>query len=314
MIRRIALAAAVAFGFSTAQATTYYVADGNGGSGPNTLGWAIEQANLHPTAANVIQFNQGVSVSSSTQYLINANVTINGDTTGASVVDMNGKDRAFFVVGGTVTFNNLTIQNGHARGGHGGDGGGGGAGLGGGIFVANGTTMTGSTPPAGAAHVTVSGVKFRGNTAEGGAGGDYVSSWWLNELGKSTSGNGGGMGGHGGASGNSDQGSTPAKLAGGGGGGGLALGGRSGPQSDSGRGAGEDTDPGTMNGASGLFLSGSSAGNGGQANIAIGSSVTVVMGGTAGSSGGGGGGGANGFFNGSDGNTKYVCLLSRICG
>jgi len=295
MIRRIAVAAVLAVGLSgvRAHADTYYVSNGNEGTGVGTLGWAIGQANSKPTAANVIQFDPGVVVHSRTQYVINANVTINGSGgTDPSGVDMNGYDRAFFVVGGTVTFNNLTITNGHARGGHGGDGGGGGAGLGGGIFVADGTAMTGVPLPAGTANVTVSGVKFRGNSAEGGAGGDYASSFWLNLLGVSTSGNGGGggLGGHGGASGKSDQGSAPPDLAGGGGGGGLMVGDRSIPNSDFSRGAGKDTANGTMNGALGMI--GHSAGNGGQASLASG----TLPGGTGGDLGGGGGGGNVGFI------------------
>lgn len=50
--------------------------------------------------------------------------------------------QGFFIKNGTVSFNNLTITNGLARGGNGGQGGGGGAGgggagLGGGLFISH---------------------------------------------------------------------------------------------------------------------------------------------------------------------------------
>jgi hypothetical protein len=99
----------------------YTVADPGSGTTPYTLGWAIEQVNAHPTAHNVITINTGVTVSGTSQYFINANVTIDGQ---GQTVDMQGKDRAFFVAGGNVVFSNLTIKNGVARGGDGGDGGG----------------------------------------------------------------------------------------------------------------------------------------------------------------------------------------------
>ncbi len=45
---------------------------------------------------------------------VDANVVING---GGYTLDMNNADRAFFIAGGNVAINNLTIQNGLAQGG-----------------------------------------------------------------------------------------------------------------------------------------------------------------------------------------------------
>jgi hypothetical protein len=52
----------------------------------------------------------------------------------AQTIDGMGDQRGFFVYGGNVTLENLTIENAVAQGGAGGPGGGGGAGLGGGLF------------------------------------------------------------------------------------------------------------------------------------------------------------------------------------
>ncbi len=98
-----------------------------------------------------------------------------------------GAHRGLFAYAGGVTINNLTIENAVARGGAGGDGatagGGGGAGLGGGLFVAAG------------ADVTLSGLRFSGNSAVGGAGGFDTSP------GGSGGGGGGGSRGFGGGGG-----------------------------------------------------------------------------------------------------------------
>ena len=120
-------------------------------------------------------------------------VVING---GNTTLDGGEVQRGFFVFAGTVSINNLTIQNTLAKGGSGGSGGGGGgAGLGGALFVASG------------AHVTVSNVGLTGATATGGTGGgDAVNS--------GEGGGGGGLGGNG-------AGATGGAA---GGGGGVGLG------------------------------------------------------------------------------------------
>ena len=121
----------------------------NGGSGAGsssdvTLAYAIASANAF-SGTTTINFSGVTTVTLPTtgsgQLFINANVTINGGTG----VTINGEsnDRIFFVAGGTVNLNNLTLENGNATGGSS-TFGGGGAGLGGAIFVANGQGITGS--------------------------------------------------------------------------------------------------------------------------------------------------------------------------
>jgi hypothetical protein len=90
-----------------------------------------------------------------------ASLTIDG---GGYALDGAGTYRGLFVYAGTVTAENLTIQNAHAVGGGGGaaDAGGGGAGLGGGLFVAA------------AGNVTLDNVTFSTDAATGGAGGAFT--------------------------------------------------------------------------------------------------------------------------------------------
>src|SRR4030081_3442382 len=69
----------------------------------------------------------------------NDTLTINGNSAGTganAVIDGGNAHRGLFVYSGTVTIENLTIENAVANGGNGGRDGGGGAGLGGGLFVA----------------------------------------------------------------------------------------------------------------------------------------------------------------------------------
>jgi hypothetical protein len=82
-------------------------------------------------------------------------VTVNG---GGYTLSGAGKYRGIFAYAGSVTIQNLAIDNTLAKGGDGFNGGGGGAGLGGGLFVASG------------AQVSLSGVTFSGDAAKGGNG------------------------------------------------------------------------------------------------------------------------------------------------
>jgi len=106
--------------------------------------------------------------------VISKNLKFEGN---AFTISGNSTYRVFSVKDSTVTFQNMTIANGQAKGGHGGDGGGsggGGAGLGGGLFNSNGI-------------VTIRNVIFSVNQAIGGSG-SRLSSWSL-------AGTGGGGGG-----------------------------------------------------------------------------------------------------------------------
>lgn len=105
--------------------------------------------------------------------------------------------RGLFVLNGTVAVQDLTIANAVAQGGNGGNGeigGGGGAGLGGGLFVAGTNVANGVTVSTGGT-VTLTNVSFLGNTAAGGAGGEFART----PTPTGGSGGGGGLGGAGGA-------------------------------------------------------------------------------------------------------------------
>ncbi len=187
-----------------------------------------------------------------------------------------------FAYAGSVTIQNLAIENTVAAGGSGASAqraGGGGAGLGGGLFVASG------------ADVTVSGVTFSDNAAEGGAGGTYSAS--------ARYGGGGGLGGNAGLGG----GGLGATAGGGGtgssgsdGGAGLILGASGGGQvgSDSGGAYGGGGGGATNNGSGAL---GAGGGVGGK-------DPSGGIGGAGGFAGGGGGGsvaGDGGFGGGGGG-------------
>jgi hypothetical protein len=164
-------------------------------------------------------------------------------------------ERGLFVYAGTVSIQNLTIENMDAQGGNGGSAGGGGAGLGGGLFIS-------SNVAGDAGNVILSNVSFAGDRAVGGGGGANASG--LTGAG----GGGGGLAGNGGnrGSGNATPGAGGAGIDGfgtGGGGGGFFGG----------------------SGANGGFGGGGGGGFRG--------SSTNLAGGTGGF--GGGGGGQRGF-------------------
>lgn len=244
----------------------------------------------NPSVVNTITLTG--TISSSSQWIVNANVNIVGN---GSTIDMQNADRAFFIAGGAVGISGLTIQNGRAVGGNGGLGAGGGAGLGGGIFIGSGTyqgwTTTDSIQPIvsalgiSAPAVTLTNVAFQDNRAVGGNGGAGSTG--------PQAGGGGGMGGNGG---NATQAEG---IQGGGGGGGFGNGAYGGSNNN---GSGNGSEPG----AAGAFINvisgsnGTSAGSGGN-----GGGTGGINGGGAGSgalttgigSGGGGGvGGGRGYF------------------
>ncbi len=237
-------------------------------------------------------------------------VTIDGSNSGNQItVDGGSTFRPFFVRQGPVTLENMTIENGLAKGGNGGSGGlpaGGGLGAGGALFIDQ-------------AAVSVSNLTFTNNGATGGNGGT------LNSGGP---GGGGGMGGNGansistgdplvgsggggglvGAGGNGGNNTNGSAGGGGGGGGGIGSGGNAG---SSGVGAGGggggggaiNCNGGTGSGAAGTGITGLAGGGGG------GSGTSTVAGGAGGNSGGtggpgnansggGGGGGSTGGTNG----------------
>ena len=165
--------------------------DQNGVGYASALGVASNQPFVISLGAN-ISLTQDLPALLSSQ-----NIVIEGN---GHTLDGQGSHRGLFVQGGTVTLDNLNIDNTLAAGGNGGSGlasGGGGAGLGGGVFVGANAT------------VNLSQVNFLDTAAKGGNGGAQSLDT------DNGDGGGGGMGGNGGNGGFND---------GGGGGGGLGAG------------------------------------------------------------------------------------------
>jgi hypothetical protein len=161
-------------------------------------------------------------------------LVINGS--GGATLDGKNTVRGLLAYAGSLTVNNVTLQNFVAMGGAGGNAdfaGGGGAGLGGGLFV--GTN----------ARVTLNSVAFSGNQAIGGAGGDNTGGDQSGGFG-----GGGGMGGAGGMN-------FGIYVAGGGGVGRTAFGGVG---SDKARPITSGTDN-TANAGHGIIYGGAAGGN-----------------------------------------------------
>lgn len=165
---------------------------------------AINTANASAGVADTITLTSNITLAGPLP-AINGDLTIEGD--GFSVNGANSH-RVFAVTNGNVTFKNLTIAGGRARGGDGGNGGfggGGGAGMGGGLLVINGiVTIEGVTFRDNAAIGGNGGIPLAGTVAGGGGGG--VGSSASNGLASGMGGTGGGgepFGGTGGAGSNS---------------------------------------------------------------------------------------------------------------
>ncbi len=148
-------------------ATTLTVTKSTDGEEEGTLRWAINEANASSDAV-IITFDAGVTrVELADDLPI---ITKGGDAlkitgNGANQLTIDGNDahQVFRVQTGTVTIEDLTIADGRAQGGAGGDGisgGGGGLGAGGALFVDEN------------AAVIVQDVVLSGNQARGGAGGN----------------------------------------------------------------------------------------------------------------------------------------------
>jgi len=247
---------------------------------------SLRQAILDANAANGGTINITVGGVISLQNPlppISAAITLNGNNI---LVSGNNSVRVFFVDApvANVTFNNLLIIGGRAKGGDGGNEGGGGLGAGGGVFV-------------NAGNLLLSNVTLASNSAIGGNGGGASANNGLNY------GGGGGLGGNGG-------------FGGGGGGGYRGSGGNS-----VGAGGGFDTagsnsagagggEGGTGPGHGGGNGFGTTAGGGGGSLSTPGLNASILGGGDGGKFGGGGatqgGNGGNGgeFGGGGAGNTR----------
>ena len=225
---------------------------------------------------------------------VGSNITIDGNN---KSIDAQNNNRIFFL-NSSATIENVTLKNGLAKGGDGGNataGGGGGLGAGGAIFVNAGTA-------------TISNVTFSGNNASGGNGGTSGN----------TSGNagggGGGLGGAGGIGANGNGGGGGYSGGGGGGGGYIGAGGfgpfppgngGTGPGGNGGRG-GDFNQNGAagVNGGTGGNGSASFGGGGGGGGIGggTGGGADETSGFNGGAGGGGGGGGLVANSGGNGGN------------
>ena len=189
------------------------------------------------TAGDIVNLTASITLSANLG-VIDKNLTINGN---GNALDGAGAYRGFFVGAGTVTVNDLTMQNLRARGGNGGTdmlGGGGGMGAGGAVFVRSG------------AAVTLNNVALISNSAVGGAGGASVNNGLPRGAG------GGGMGGNGGGSGSPTSGSA------GQGGGGLFGNGFVSNSETGGGGGGPDGGTGTFNRSDALTAANAISGTG----------------------------------------------------
>jgi hypothetical protein len=139
---------------------------------PGSLRYAVNNACTGSTV-DLTQLTGTITLGS--RLRIDDSLTINGPGAASLAIDGGKTTRLFFIGGGTVAINNLTLQNGLGTGGNSGPGGAA-AGMGGAVYMNGGS-------------VTVSGVTFSGNEALGG-----TASY--------SSGFGGGGGGFGGNAGN----------------------------------------------------------------------------------------------------------------
>lgn len=215
--------------------------------------------------------------------LIKSDITFEGNN---HFVSGNNNFRVFFVGGGvaltapTVTFRDMTIQNGKAQGG---SGNGGGAGLGGGMFIYDG-------------NVTLENITFANNNATGGSGAWVSGGGGMGGNGGGAYGGGGGL--WAGANGSSSTGSGGS--AGNYGGGGSATFGNYGGSGGGLNGGAGAFQAGGGGGVNGSNASSSHGGNGGWGGG--GGGGTIGIGGVGGFGGGGGyGSNGNGGFGGGGG-------------
>lgn len=136
--------------------------DDGTGQTPNTLSWAILQANIFSLEADTITLKTDVTVNGVMKTLLNSDISLQSDGT-KRTISGNNQFRPLFVKSGEIMIKNLTLANGKAQGGHS-NLGGGGAGLGGALFIYDG-------------NVTIDDVAFTNNNATGGNGGD--SNLWM---------------------------------------------------------------------------------------------------------------------------------------
>src|SRR4028118_2234349 len=125
------------YDFSLATFNVTVATDDGTGAIPNTLSWAINQANTAVgddiiTLANNVRFTADPTIAIDSNIVINGGgFSVSGDVNNNGTND-SGDVRPFLIRSGGVTLFNLTITGGRAQGGNGFGGGGGAAGMGGG--------------------------------------------------------------------------------------------------------------------------------------------------------------------------------------
>ena len=274
--------------------------------GPGSLRQAIVDANAYPAFAiiDATALNGTITLTNALPIITNT-MLITGSGATNLIVSGAGLYRPFFIHAPSLSvgISELTIANGRAKGGNGGNRAGGGAGMGGALF-------------ANAGDISLSGIQFSNNIAIGGNGGASGSSIAGAGGGGGLGGDGangatGGNNGGGGGGGFAGNGGAGGSNGGGGGGGGVIGFGGAGDQSGGGGGgnlAGQNASGGTAGTGSGgggnggiANSSAPAAGNsyGGGGGGGYGFNTTVTRGGNGGQFGGGGGGG---YYYGSGGN------------
>ena len=249
------------------------VTTGADDNGPGTLRYQVAACGKGGTvtfdpSVSLITLSQGQDI----QFL--QDLTIDGGANGVTI-DGQNQSRIFFVSGGNITLKSLTLRNGSANGGNGGDGvtgGGGAAGMGGAVFVNGGGLNVGN-------------VTFFGNDAFGGRGGFGTG------LVPGGGGGGGGIGGDGGIGGQ-----FGAKLQNGNGGGGGDFGSSGGTVRDGSGGSENASDPsgGFGGGAAPPPPTSGVLGTGGFGGGGAGLTAPGVFGGAGSGNDGGGGAGLGG--------------------
>jgi hypothetical protein len=308
------------FNLSGATATTFRVSsDGAGGtqitapiSNVAALNAAIVAANSLAANSGIVTIDLGGSLLSLNGTALEAINLAAGNTLdiegGGGTLDGGGSESGLFVYSGTVTIEDLALDDLRSRGGAGASGGGGGAGLGGALFVGNNAVSSanpGGDPNAVAGAVTLTNVSFVGDGATGGNGGSAFATSY---------GGGGGLGG---------AGSTGVYTGTGGGGGGIG-GAASGGRGQAGAGGAGIVSHAAAAGSGGGFSSGAggpsgggggagspfTTGGGGGGGVLGESGTTQPGAGGAGGYGGGGGGGTQaggaGGFGGGGGGAEYA--------
>ncbi|WP_395374844.1 hypothetical protein [Marinicella sp. W31] len=157
---------------------------------PNSLSWAILQANTN-AEDDLIVLRTDVTLTGVMKRIIDSNITITSDKTRRSI-DGSGQYRPLFVKSGTVTITNMDINNGAARGGNPG-----GAGMGGSLFVYDGSVSI--------SDVTITNSLAYGGSGSGPGGGGMFGDGFVDfnynggggGLFASANGNTGGYGGYG---------------------------------------------------------------------------------------------------------------------